>query len=106
MTPRAFTLRTATNRGSVFMRTACDPIEDGDAAAVLTMVHTPDKFVALQAVELLPQAIDRHQATGAANLRLAENERENRDIQIDTSDSQHPPRIGAHPALHGVQDFR
>src|SRR6516164_9783878 len=57
-------------------------------------------------IELLPQAMCGYHSAGPANLRLAENEGKNRDIEIDHGDAQNAPRVPGHVLLHALENLR
>jgi len=58
-----------------------------------------------QSIEFLPKPVDGNQTTGSANLRLAEYEGQNGNIQIHAGDAEHAPGIRFHEVLHGLKDL-
>src|SRR5580704_195919 len=63
------------------------------------------RLIARQAVELLLQTMAGDEPAGTSHLCLAEDEGQNRDIQIDQRDSQHAPRIGYDESLHRIKNL-
>lgn len=57
-----------------------------------------------QAIKLLAQAANRHQAAGPAELRFAENEREHGDEQVQFGDPEQPDAGIRGQRRHGPQD--
>ena len=57
--------------------------------------HAPAKqfMVGRKAIEFLTKPVSRDHGAGATYLRLAENESKNRDVEIDSCNSQNSPGV-------------
>ena len=63
-------------------------------------------IVAVEAVELLPQAIGGDDGAGSAHLGFPENVFQDRDIEVDIGDGEETPGVWTDQTLHTLQNFR
>ena len=56
-----------------------------------------------QPVKLLREPVKRNYGTGAAHLRLAENKRQNGNVEVDGGDAKYTPRAIGRVPLHSLE---
>jgi len=61
--------------------------------------------IALQPIELLPQAMERNNGKPPSQLGLPENILQNRNVQIDRSDAEYVKVCRAKKGLHPLQNL-
>src|SRR5271165_153595 len=61
--------------------------------------------VGWQPIEFLGEAMVGNDGAGASELGFAENEGENRDVEVAPCDTEQPPRVAVEVGLHGGENF-
>src|ERR1700756_220147 len=63
-------------------------------------------IIAVKAVELLTQPMNRNDGAGPPDLGFSENVFKDRDVKIDVGNREETPFLRPHQRLHALQDFR